>query len=397
MRVLLIWRAQFLGPDGGMEHVCSGMANHLAETGNEAGILCCAEKEGTPFFPLSPDVKLFNMLAGMENAKEKYMPPWAAGIRECLRICSKPVMFRWVSHRKNKILVQPVQRVVKNFRPDVIVSFDPETTILLRESLGLPFPVPLITMFHFSVKKVIQYHSEEERQAISSSYAVQLLTEQEKEEFCTVFPDVRAVCIPNAVSPCPVAAHLTGHLKHRIVCIARFEKTTKRQHILIQAFSRLADQFPDWNLSFYGSQGTAYTEELKKMIADRNLSQQIHILPPVKDVYSVYQNSDIAGIPSAYEGFGLSLAEGMNAGLPAVGFASCPGVNELIADGKNGFLAEDGIEAFADKLKVLMNDEGLRVKMGLAARRSVQKYAPSFIWKSWDALLKQAAESYKKQ
>ena len=109
MRVLLIWRAQFLGPDGGMEHVCSGMANHLAETGNEAGILCCAEKDGTPFFPLSPDVKLFNMLAGMKNAKEKYMPPWAAGIRECLRICSKPVMFRWVSHRKNKILVQPVQ------------------------------------------------------------------------------------------------------------------------------------------------------------------------------------------------------------------------------------------------------------------------------------------------
>lgn len=42
--------------------------------------------------------------------------------------------------------------------------------------------------------------------------------------------------------------------------------------------------------------------------------------------------------PSAYEGFGLSLAEAMSMGLPAVGYKSCSAVNELIVDGKNGFV-----------------------------------------------------------
>ena len=55
------------------------------------------------------------------------------------------------------------------------------------------------------------------------------------------------------------------------------------------------------------------------------------------DVPDVLRQGDIFAFPSAYEGFGLSLAEAMSMGLPAVGYKSCSAVNELIVDGKNGF------------------------------------------------------------
>ena len=42
--------------------------------------------------------------------------------------------------------------------------------------------------------------------------------------------------------------------------------------------------------------------------------------------------------PAEHEGWGLAVTEAIAAGVPAVGFADCPGVNQLIRDGENGVL-----------------------------------------------------------
>ena len=104
----------------------------------------------------------------------------------------------------------------------------------------------------------------------------------------------------------------------------------------------------------------------------------------------VVQVSDIFAFPSFWEGFGLALAEGMSAGLPAVGFKTCPGVNELIKDGESGYLCEDNLEAFTDALDKLMSDKDLRVKMGRAAKESMKQFAPQKNWDKWESLIMNA-------
>ena len=110
------------------------------------------------------------------------------------------------------------------------------------------------------------------------------------------------------------------------------------------------------------------------------------------NVLDVYNKAAIFAFPSAYEGFGLALTEAMSAGLPAVGCKSCPAVNELIKDGENGFLCENGVDAFAQALEKLMSDEELREKMGQAAKEDMKQYAPDKIWDMWEKLIEQVAQ-----
>jgi glycosyltransferase involved in cell wall biosynthesis len=78
----------------------------------------------------------------------------------------------------------------------------------------------------------------------------------------------------------------------------------------------------------------------------------------------------------------------MSAGLPVVGYKNCAAVNELIEDGRTGFLCADGVEPLADALEKLMGNQALRARMGRAAKVAMQAYAPEKIWDQWEALMK---------
>ena len=94
-----------------------------------------------------------------------------------------------------------------------------------------------------------------------------------------------------------------------------------------------------------------------------------------KDVKKEYLRSSIFVLPSRFEGFGLVLIEAMACGVPAVSFDCENGPRSIITDGVDGFLISPfDVEAFAEKVILLMKDENLRREMGENARRSAAKY-----------------------
>ena len=133
--------------------------------------------------------------------------------------------------------------------------------------------------------------------------------------------------------------------------------------------------------------GKAYYKELQMLIRKHSLGNQVFLKGTTDNVPVVLKDGDIFAITSAYEGFGLSLGEAMSMGLPAVGYRSCSSVNELIQDGENGYLCEEGSEDFAEKLSKLMKNQDLRIAMGKQARVSMESYAPEKIWGLWEILL----------
>ena len=82
----------------------------------------------------------------------------------------------------------------------------------------------------------------------------------------------------------------------------------------------------------------------------------------------------------------------MGHNVPAVGFADCPGTNEIIIDKENGLLVsgENRAQAFADGLATLMKDDALRNKMGSTANKSVERYSDKRVFEAWKALIDQA-------
>jgi len=78
---------------------------------------------------------------------------------------------------------------------------------------------------------------------------------------------------------------------------------------------------------------------------------------------TVFLNTSlISPVPTA-------LMEAMSCGCPVVSTATCM-IPEIIEDGVNGFISNDP-EVLRDRVKQLLDDEGLRKKMGEAARETI--------------------------
>ena len=155
---------------------------------------------------------------------------------------------------------------------------------------------------------------------------------------------------------------------------------------LVKVWTLVQERHPDWTLNVYGN--GVLKPFYEKIIVDNELSIVIH--PAVPDIFEKYIESSMLLMTSLYEPFGLVLVEAMSCGLPVVAF-DCPyGPADIIHDGKDGFLIEDrNIEAYADKVCQLIENENLRSEMGRAACISSQCYKAENIMPQWVNLFEQ--------
>lgn len=91
------------------------------------------------------------------------------------------------------------------------------------------------------------------------------------------------------------------------------------------------------------------------------------------DVESYYAAADVFVYPSSYEAFPLVVLEAAGAGLPLV-VTRINGVEELVQDGRNGFLVAPDATEIADRLQRLVRDPGLRERMAAAAEADSRAY-----------------------
>jgi glycosyltransferase involved in cell wall biosynthesis len=79
----------------------------------------------------------------------------------------------------------------------------------------------------------------------------------------------------------------------------------------------------------------------------------------------------------------------MATGLPVIGFADCPGTNEIIRDRQNGLLvtSSDRTEALATALDELMNDGSVRKDLGANALLFASNYSSDAILADWRRLI----------
>lgn len=171
-----------------------------------------------------------------------------------------------------------------------------------------------------------------------------------------------------------------SHLDKKVILAAGRMESVKGFERLIDAFSRVADNYPDWKLCICG--GGSLEESLQTQVQNLGISRQVHFPGSVTNMQDYYQNASIFALSSYYEGFPLVLVEAISFGLPSVCF-EIPSTEELLADG-GGILAPQGdVSAFATGLDRLMSSELLRNKLSNEAYEISQKYSIPNVANSW--------------
>ena len=376
----------YVNISGGVEKATCEFANAMIAKGHEVSIIYIDNTEGNPYFPLSKDVRQFNILfhGGKRILSEK-LPSSLRFAREVVRPFSHKKAREINAISKGKMYGNRIHDLINMIKPDVIISCSISSTKYIINDAKAN--VPVIQMVHDDPPTQFPTLSQVEILAARKCAVIQVMLDYAVPTVTKFFPNNKIVVIG---LPVYESLHLADpgatKIRHVITSVGNLSER-KNQMLLVKAFAEIADKFPDWQLEIWGNKDSTYGKKLEEQVKKLGMDSCIHIMGPTHDVSSVYQNSDIFAIPSKLESFSLSLSEAMAAGLPAVGFKNCNGVNSLIQDEETGFLVDYSINSFNRALSELMKSAELRSKMGKSGKEYIKRFEPTKIWNQWDALL----------
>lgn len=168
-----------------------------------------------------------------------------------------------------------------------------------------------------------------------------------------------------------------------VVSLARYHEE-KSLHLLIQAWARIAKEFPEWKLELYG-EGDERTF-LQNTIDSNKLGEQVFLMGMTDRVYEVLGKSSVHALSSQSEGLPLAIAEANALGTPTVAFNCSAGVEVMTDYGRAGVLAApNDVADLARGLRSVLGDEAFRLQIAEAAVESAQAYLVGNILDAWDA------------
>lgn len=118
-----------------------------------------------------------------------------------------------------------------------------------------------------------------------------------------------------------------------------------------------------------------YLNEVKSLIAENNLEQDIILTGWRNDVKNIIADLDILvqATTTFPEGFGLTIIEAMALSKPVVA-TDIPGPRDIVLNGVTGYLVPPSdIESMAEKIKYLLDNPDNANKMGEAGRKRVEE------------------------
>ena len=363
---------------GGVERVVSVKASYFAEVYGYDVTIIVTEGQGREcFFPLSDKVRVINLQLGFEDL-------WRASFLK------KILLYFKKQRRYKQLLTTELMRL----RPDITIS------VLRRE-------INFINSIPDGSKKIGELHvnrsnyrnfTGHDNNVIKQQFArfwmknlighlkqldkMVVLTESAKKDWSEL---TNVTLIPD---PLPFKVDEVSSLTcKRVVSIGRYAYE-KGNDLLLRAWAKIQDVCDDWVLDIYGvGDQTPYRHIFQELGVD---DRRCHLHESLANVQDAYLNSSLFALPSRFEGFSLVAIEAMTCGLPVVSFDCENGPRNIICDGQNGFLVQPfDVDAFAERLLMLIRDEELRHKMGAEARQSSRQYQIEDIALRWKSLFEE--------
>jgi len=360
----------------GIERILTCKMNYIAEETSNQVLLTTYEQQGRP-------------LSFQLNKKIEYRP-----IDVILPLREGQSFIKWLTayHHARKEFKKEFHLILQELHPDIVVC-----TIYSYQVLDI-----ICNISHrLNIKTILESHTKGETASMAHKFQYnrtlfKLFTMWDKHIMtslkncqCVVTLTKQDVTfwkqyskhievIPNMLTITP--QKVTDYHVKRIVSAGRY-MTEKGFDRLLEAWHLLSDNYQDWQLFIFGNEDKSPYQHI---VDQYRMNNRVHLLSATSNIAEEFSKSSIYVMSSRFEGFGLVLAEAMSCGLPCISF-DCPyGPREIIRDGQDGILVEDGnIQALTRAMEHLMSDVALRQMMGNMAIRNISRYDPKAIMKQW--------------
>lgn len=186
--------------------------------------------------------------------------------------------------------------------------------------------------------------------------------------------------IPNPLSP----AKAEEVVKENVVLyVGRLSRTEKRVDRVIEVWRSLEAALPDWRLEILGDGPDR--GELEKCAADLPRISFRGFQPP--DEY--YAKAKILLLTSDFEGFPMTLVEGMSAGCVPVVYGSFPTAAEIVTDECGVVVRQPWFDdEYAKAVRSLATNERRLEKMSSAGKDSVRRFDLDRVVEKYSSVMK---------
>ena len=356
---------------GGMERVLLNKVTYLSALPEwEVSVVTTDQHQRPSFYPFPEKVRMTDLEINYSDDNDKGI--W------------KKITSYLCKRKEHK---RKLTALLLKEKPDIVVSLYPSESSFIPD---IKDGSKKVLELHFNkffriqygrkgiIGLIVRWRTRQDERIVRRFDKFVVLTNEDK-GYWGGLPNIEV--IPNAAIH--VSKNYSEVKNKRVIAVGRldYQKGFDR---LIQAWKLVqhTGRFSDWKLDIFG-QGE-WREMLQQMIDKQGLQNTVKINPPTNAILNEYVHSSLLVMSSNYEGFGMVLVEAMSCGVPVISFDCKCGPKDIIQPGLNGLLVPNGdIQALADAMMKVMEDEAYRKMLSLNARKVVDTYSEQAVMSQW--------------
>lgn len=223
----------------------------------------------------------------------------------------------------------------------------------------------------------------------NNSDSVVLLSDKFRKDFKSItilnsYNKLQAISNP---FPYEIASPLIEYKKeNKILYLGRIDYGHKRVDRIIEIWSKLFKDYPDWSIDIVGD--GPLKQELIELVKVNKIERVNFI--DFADPIEYYKKAQFLCMTSTFEGFGMVLIEAAFYGCIPIAFKSFSSLPDIIDDEENGFMIKPySISEYEKKLRSLLDDEKLRRKIQLKTMNIPEKFKSKTIVQQWIGLFEE--------
>ena len=290
------------------------------------------------------------------------------------------------SHRWFDFLgtLRRLREEIVSFQPDCVIAFQYKVNVMaLLAAIALPIPIVVAEHNNPANEEVTPLWRNLRGIFYKFAHRVVTLTKRN----LSYFPEEigrLGVVIENPLReefylPLPAKRE---KFDERIIAMGRLRRQ-KGFDLLLRAFARVRNKFPNWSLVIYGE--GRERQQLEYLCRELKLNGTVTLPGETLEARKELLDSELFVLSSRWEGFPCVLTEAMACELPVIAFDCPTGPNELIAHDENGHLVpHESIVELGQTMSSLMEDKKERERLGRAAGKVRQRLALDGILSQWE-------------